>query len=185
MTQDKAIVLKRDCDAVMVPSGDGISLKSGSSVWITQTLGNSYTVMTDHGHMVRIDGEDAAALGLPVTTESANQDSAAVRSLEDAKTRVWDKLKNCFDPEIPVNIVDLGLIYDCNVTALSADRYRAEVRFTLTAQGCGMGQFLRADIRQKLLTIPGIDEADVELIWEPPWSQSRMSGAAKLQLGIE
>ena len=185
MTQDKAIVLKRECAGVMVPSGEAIALAAGSSVWITQTLGNSYTVMTDHGHMVRIDGQDASALGMAVTTQAANEESVAVRSLEEAKQRVWDKLKTCFDPEIPVNIVDLGLIYDCNVMALSTGGYQAAVRFTLTAQGCGMGQFLRADIRQKLLAIPGIDEANVELIWEPPWSQSRMSGAAKLQLGIE
>lgn len=184
MTSDKAIVLKRDCEAVMVPSGEPLTLRGGSSVWITQTLGGSYTVMTDHGHMARVDGHDADALGVSASCE-ANDEEVAVNSKEEAERRVWEKLKTCFDPEIPVNIVDLGLIYDCAVSALSNGRYSATVRFSLTAQGCGMGQFLREDIRRKLLAIPAIQEAVVELVWEPPWSQSRMSGAAKLQLGIE
>lgn len=184
MTSDKAIVLSRDCEAVLVPSGDPLTLRGGSSVWITQTLGGGYTVMTDHGHMARIDGQDADALGLRAS-EPVRQEELAVRTLEEAERRVWDKLKTCFDPEIPVNIVDLGLIYDCAVSTLANGRYRATVRFTLTAQGCGMGQFLREDIRQKLLAITAIEEANVELVWEPPWSQNRMSGAAKLQLGIE
>lgn len=182
MTSDKAIKLSRDCEAVMVPSGEPLTLRGGSSVWITQTLGGAYTVMTDHGHMARVDGHDADALGF---TLEPHQDESVVRSLEEAERRVWEKLKTCFDPEIPVNIVDLGLIYDCAVAPASAGRYSATVRFTLTAQGCGMGQFLREDIRRRLLAIPAIEQANVELVWEPPWSQSRMSGAAKLQLGIE
>lgn len=184
MTSDKAIVLRRDCEAVMVPSGEPLTLRGGSSVWITQTLGGGYTVMTDHGHMARIDGHDADVLGFSASPQASDEE-ADVRSLEEAERRVWEKLKTCFDPEIPVNIVDLGLIYDCAVSALPNGRYNATVRFTLTAQGCGMGQFLREDIRRKLLSVPAIQDAVVELVWEPPWSQSRMSGAAKLQLGIE
>jgi metal-sulfur cluster biosynthetic enzyme len=98
---------------------------------------------------------------------------------------VWSQLRSCFDPEIPVNIVDLGLIYHCGVTRLAQGGYRSEVRFTLTAQGCGMGQFLKEDIRKKLLAVPGVREAEVDLIWEPPWNQSMISETAKLQLGIE
>ena len=185
MTSDKAIVLSRDCAAVMVPSGEPLTLRGGSAVWLTQTLGGGFTVMTDHGHMARIDGQDADALGLAATVDAGTGEPVAVRNLEDAEKQVWEKLKTCFDPEIPVNIVDLGLIYECDVAQLSAGSYQATVRFTLTAQGCGMGQFLREDIRQKLLSIPAIGAANVELVWEPPWSQSRMSGSAKLQLGIE
>jgi len=184
MTSDKPIVLRRECAAVMVPSGEPLTLKSGSSVWLTQTLGGSFTVMTDHGHMARIAGQDADALGVEVPAATPTG-VVAVRDLEEAKKGVWDKLRTCFDPEIPVNIVDLGLIYDCAVVESSPGRYKATVLFTLTAQGCGMGQFLREDSRQRLLSISGIEEADVQLVWEPPWTQSRMSGAAKLQLGIE
>lgn len=184
MTSDKAIVLRRDCEAVLVPSGEPLTLRGGSSVWVTQILGGGYTVMTDHGHMARIDGHDADVLGFSASSQ-ASVDEAEVSSLEEAERRVWEKLRTCFDPEIPVNVVDLGLIYDCAVSALPNGRYRTTVRFTLTAQGCGMGQFMREDIRQKLLSIPAIQDVVVELVWEPPWSQSRMSGAAKLQLGIE
>jgi metal-sulfur cluster biosynthetic enzyme len=98
--------------------------------------------------------------------------------------RVWDQLRSCFDPEIPVNIVELGLIYHCEVTPLSGGGHKATVRFTLTAQGCGMGQFLKADMQKKLLSVTGVREADIEIVWDPPWNQSMISGAAKLQLGI-
>ena len=173
MNSDRPIILKRDCAAVLVPSGEKSTLPAGSTVWLTQSLGGSYTVMTERGHMAHIDGYDGDALGM-----------AAVSALKPEK-RVWSQLRSCFDPEIPVNIVDLGLIYHCGVTRLTQGGYRSEVRFTLTAQGCGMGQFLKEDIRKKLLAVAGVREADVDLIWEPPWNQSMISEAAKLQLGIE
>jgi len=167
----------------MVPSGEKVTLPGGSSVWLTQNLGGSYTVMTDHGYTVRIDGQDGDALGMKplpdVTPDGPAENSEEVQKL------VWNQLRSCFDPEIPVNIVDLGLIYDCAVTALAAGGYKAAVRFTLTAQGCGMGQFLKEDIRGKLLAVPGIREVDVELVWDPPWNQAMISGNAKQQLGIE
>jgi probable FeS assembly SUF system protein SufT len=185
MTTDKPIILGRDCHAVMIPSGERVLLSAGSAVWLTQALGGAFTVMTDHGHSVRIDGEDGDAIGLdsggafpPVGTTAVNTNS----SVED---QVWQQLRSCFDPEIPVNIVDLGLIYHCGVTRLAQGGYRSEVRFTLTAQGCGMGQFLKEDIRKKLLAVPGVREANVDLVWEPPWNQSMISETAKLQLGIE
>ena len=183
MNSEKPITLKRDCYAVMVPSGEKVTLLGGSSVWLTQNLGGSYTVMTDHGYTVRIDGQDGDALGMKplpdVTPDGPAENSEEVQKL------VWNQLRSCFDPEIPVNIVDLGLIYDCAVTALAAGGYKAAVRFTLTAQGCGMGQFLKEDIRGKLLAVPGIREVDVELVWDPPWNQAMISGNAKQQLGIE
>jgi probable FeS assembly SUF system protein SufT len=183
MTDEKPIALKRDCEAIMIPSGEKVQLTAGSSVWITQALGGSFTVMTDHGYMVRIAADDAQALdmasGFPT---AAGETVPAGDSIEE---RVWNQLRSCFDPEIPVNIVDLGLIYDCRVQALSGGDHKATVRFTLTAQGCGMGQFLKEDIKKKLLAVPGVREADVDLVWDPPWSQTMISAKAKQELGIE
>lgn len=185
MSDDRPITLQRECAAVLVPSGEKITLAAGSTVWLTQSLGGGYTVMTDRGLMARIDGHDAEALGATGIPEAPAADTAPARNAAEMEKLVWGQLKNCFDPEIPVNIVDLGLIYDCAVQSLSGGGYRVEVSFTLTAQGCGMGQFLKEDIRKKLLGVPGISEAQVELVWNPPWNQSRMSAAAKQQLGIE
>jgi probable FeS assembly SUF system protein SufT len=185
MNSEQPITLKRDCYAVMVPSGEKITLRAGISVWLTQNLGGSYTVMSDHGYTVRINGDDGDALGMGRTVDVKAEEPAFVESAEEIEKLVWNQLRSCFDPEIPVNIVDLGLIYDCTVTSLSAGGYKAVVRFTLTAQGCGMGQFLKEDIRSKLLAVSGIREADIELVWDPPWNQTMISGSAKLQLGIE
>jgi len=171
----------RDCNAGMVPSGETVALSAGSSVWLTQALGGTYTVMTERGYSVRIDGRDADALGLTPADDVRPAD-AGPASIED---RVWHELRSCFDPEIPVNIVDLGLIYDCRVSRRPDGGYKAAVRFTLTAQGCGMGQFLKEDIKKKLLAVPEMREVDVELVWDPPWNQSMISGSAKHQLGIE
>jgi probable FeS assembly SUF system protein SufT len=185
MKQDKPIILKRDCAAVLVPSGESTILGAGSMVWLTQSLGGSYTAMTDLGHMVHIDGQDGDALGMAAVSSLKPEDSVTGESIETIEKRVWNQLRSCFDPEIPVNVVDLGLIYHCGVTRLAQGGYRSEVRFTLTARGCGMGQFLKQDIRKKLLAVPGVREAEVELVWDPPWGQNMISDAAKLQLGIE
>ncbi len=185
MTTEKPITLTRDCPAVMVPSGDPVSLSAGSPVWLTQALGGTYTVMTERGYTVRIDGRDADALGLTPSDDVARARTSAETGPASIEDRVWHELRSCFDPEIPVNIVDLGLIYDCQISKLSDAGHRASVRFTLTAQGCGMGQFLKEDIKKKLLAVPGIREVDVELVWDPPWNQSMISVSAKQQLGIE
>ena len=184
MADEKPIALARECQAIMIPSGEKVTLAAGSHVWLTQALGGSFTVMTDHGHMVRIDGADAGALGMADGQEFNALDRAAGTG-ESVEERVWNQLRSCFDPEIPVNIVDLGLIYDCRAEALAGGGHKAKVRFTLTAQGCGMGQFLKEDIRKKLLAVPGVREADVDLVWDPPWNQSMISPKAKQQLGIE
>jgi probable FeS assembly SUF system protein SufT len=184
MNNDKPIILKRDCAAVLVPSGEKVSLPAGSTIWLTQSLGGGYTAMTELGHMVHIDGQDHDALGLAGVSPLRPDHTAADENIETVEKLVWAQLRSCFDPEIPVNIVDLGLIYHCGVTRLPAGGYRSEVRFTLTARGCGMGQFLKNDIRKKLLAVPGVREAEVELVWEPPWGQRMLSEAAKLQLGI-
>lgn len=180
MTAEKEITLTRDCPAIMVPSGEAMSLPAGTKVWLTQSLGGSYTVMTDHGYTVRIDGRDGDILGL-----AKLEDSKPLGSASSIEEQVWSQLRSCFDPEIPVNIVELGLVYDCQVKALPTGGHKAVVHFTLTAQGCGMGQFIKEDIKKKLLSVPEVREADVELVWDPPWSQSRMSVNAKHQLGIE
>ena len=182
---DKSIALKRDCAAVLVPSGEKTTLPAGAVVWLTQSLGGSYTVMTERGYMAHIDGLDGDALGMAAVSALRAEESGGGENIEEVEKRVWDRLKTCFDPEIPVNIVDLGLIYHCGVSRLAAGGFRVEVRFTLTAQGCGMGQFLREDIEKKLLAVPSVRAAGVELVWDPPWNQSMISGPAKLQLGIE
>ena len=178
----EARTLTRDIEAAAIPYGDKIPLTMGSTVYITQALGGSYTVMTDHGYMVRIEGKDADAIGEQVVAGPTEADVAG-RSLEQL---AWDQLKTCYDPEIPVNIVDLGLVYECAVVPLSGEDAgnKATVRFTLTAPGCGMGDYLKQDVRQKLLTVPGIKEADVDVVLEPAWNQTMMSEAARLQLGL-
>lgn len=181
MQDHKPIILVRECEAVMIPSGEKVVLGAGSTVWLTQALGGSYTAMTDHGHMVRIECADADALGLSGDSGS----SAPAAGANSVEERVWQQLRSCFDPEIPVNIVDLGLVYSCRTEGLAGGGYKATVRFTLTAQGCGMGQFLKEDIRRKLLAVPDVRETDIDLVWEPAWNQSMISPEAKLRLGIE
>jgi probable FeS assembly SUF system protein SufT len=168
VTTEKPIALTRDCTAIMIPSGEKIVLVAGSTVWLTQALGG-----------------DAEALGLLVTDDLQGVEASVESASGSIEDRVWNELHSCFDPEIPVNIVDLGLIYDCQVTGLADGGHKATVRFTLTAQGCGMGQFLKEDIKKKLVAVPGVREVDVELVWDPPWNQSMISGSAKHQLGIE
>ena len=167
MSAENPISLRRNCFAIMIPSGERIALSAGSTVWLTQALGGSYTVMTERGYSARIDGSDGDALGL---ADSQSQDSPgrADGSPGSLRELVWQELRSCFDPEIPVNIVDLGLIYGCDVQSLSSGAHKAIVRFTLTAQGCGMGQFLKRDIEKKIQSVPGIEQVDVELVWDPP-----------------
>lgn len=171
-------VLRRDCDAFLIPSGAKLRLQSGTEVMITQALGGSYTVNV-YGNLARIDGKDGDALGKPVL--AAEETLPEGTSLEEA---VWAKLKTCYDPEIPINIVDLGLIYECNITPLGDNKYRIDIRMTLTAPGCGMGTVMANDVKEKLTSIPGITEVNVDVVFDPPWDQGRISDAAKLQLGI-
>jgi probable FeS assembly SUF system protein SufT len=185
MKSEKPTILSRDCEAALIPSGDKITLSSGSTVWITQSLGGSYTVMTDRGHMARIEAKDGDAIGFNPVLENKAEVVTGSDSQETVESRVWEQLRTCFDPEIPVNIVDLGLIYGCAVKPRNGAGYKARVQFTLTARGCGMGQFLKRDIENKLSAIPDIKEVEVELVWDPPWNQSMISQRAKQQLGIE
>ena len=178
MRSEKQIVTTREIEAREIPSGMKLTIPEGTPLAITQSLGGTYTVLTPYGYMARVDGKDADAIG----EEVAAPDTAAEgKSPEEL---AWEQLKTCYDPEIPVNIVDLGLVYKCEVTPRAEGGQKAEVRFTLTAPGCGMGDTLKEDIQQKLLSVPGIEEADVQVLFDPPWSMSMMSDAAKLQLGM-
>jgi len=178
------ITLSRDCQTVQIPSGKEIMLPAGTQVTITQSLGGAYTVMTDYGYMVRIAGKDADAIGKEAEAALQAGASGAAEGSVDLEKSVWDQLKTCFDPEIPVNIVDLGLVYHCQVTPLPEGGNKAEVTFTLTAPGCGMGDWLKVDIESKVISVPGIEEVDVEVVFEPLWDQNMMSEAAKLDLGL-
>jgi probable FeS assembly SUF system protein SufT len=182
MYSNEPVTLKRDCDAAMVPVGTRVTLKQGEQAYITQSLGGSYTVIVN-GNMFRIDGKNADALGLEQTLSPAAQ-AEKPASLEDLEKLLWQQMKTCYDPEIPVNVVDLGLIYDCAVEPVAGGGNRVDVKMTLTAPGCGMGEHLRHDVQSKLLEIEGVDEVNVALVWEPPWNQSMMTEAAKLQLGL-
>ena len=173
-------LLERDVDVTAIPYADRISLQKGHPVIITQALGGTYTLVTMQGYMVRLDGQDADAIGKEVEA-GPTAEEAAKKPLQEL---AWDQLKTCYDPEIPVDIVELGLVYSCEVAPLPEGGSKVAVRFTLTAPGCGMGDILRQDIERKMLALPGIKEADVQLQLEPPWDQSRMSEAARLQLGL-
>jgi probable FeS assembly SUF system protein SufT len=172
------IILSRDCDAVQIPSGHPLVLPAGMSVVVTQSLGGTFTVATPGG-LARIELKDADALG--IDPEAA---SAKVKVEGSTEQAVWDQLKTVFDPEIPVNIVDLGLVYDCAVTKKDDGSATVNVKMTLTAPGCGMGPTIAADARGKILSLEGIADAEVDLVWDPPWNQAMISEAGKMKLGI-
>ncbi len=178
--QREARALTRDVEVAAIPYGDKLTLTAGATVYVTQALGGSFTAMTDHGYMVRIEGKDGDAIGEAVVAPPTEAELAG-KSLEQ---RAWDQLKTCFDPEIPVNIVDLGLVYKCEVASLAEGGDKVTVHFTLTAPGCGMGDYLKRDVEQKVLALPGVKEADVQVVLEPAWNQTMMSDAARLQLGL-
>lgn len=176
------VELKRDVEASVIPVGTKVTLQKGEHAFITQSLGGTYTVVVN-GNMFRIEGKDADALGFEAATQTATPTGGPVTP-EKIEKEAWDAMKTCYDPEIPVNIVDLGLIYDCKIASAAENSYRADVKMTLTAPGCGMGPVLAQDVQNKLLMIEGVDEANVEVVWDPPWHQSMMSEAARLQLGL-
>jgi len=182
MTVNEAITLGRDCEAIQIPSGIRLTLSAGTRVQLTQSLGGTYTVMTETGLLAHIAGKDADAIGQDIVPSPIG--SAGGMAEEPVEKLVWDRLKTCFDPEISVNIVELGLVYRCEVTPLAEGGNKVELRFTLTAPGCGMGDVLRRDIESKLRSVPGVIEADIQVVLDPPWNPSLMSEAAKLQLGL-
>jgi probable FeS assembly SUF system protein SufT len=180
------ITLAREVDAIQIPSGDHVKLPAGTRVIVTQALGGTYTVATDHG-LARIQSKDADALGIDAAEEKKKADAASSSNIPDdagdLEMEVWQQLRGVYDPEIPVNIVDLGLVYDCRVEN-NEGKHKATVRMTLTAPGCGMGPTIAADAQARIMTIEDMDEAAVELVWDPPWNQSMISEEGKMKLGM-
>ena len=177
---NQVVELKREVTAVQIPSGDVLTLPEGERVYITQILGGSYTVATDHG-LARISRENADALGAEAA--EASPEAAELDENATLEERVWDTLKCVYDPEIPVDIVNLGLVYDCAIED-EAGKTVVSVKMTLTAPGCGMGPVIAADAQAKIMTIDGIDDARVELVWDPAWNQEMISEEGKMKLGM-
>ncbi len=177
------IKLTRDVDAIQIPSGDSLTLPSGTPVFITQKLGGTYTVATSQG-LARISSQDTDALG--VDPEEEKKKGEEIEKLKDAplEEQVWAQLKGVFDPEIPVDIVNLGLVYDCEIVKQDDGKTVVEVKMTLTAPGCGMGPVIAADAQAKIMTIDGIDEAKVDLVWDPAWNQDMISEEGRMKLGM-
>ena len=176
------IHLTRDCDAIQIPSGTPIRLRAGDEVMITQSLGGSYTVATREG-LAKLAGKDADALGLEIAAAPAASAGGADEG-PVKEEQVWEVLKTCYDPEIPVNIVDLGLVYDCVVERGEGGGARVLVKMTLTAPGCGMGPAIAAEAKGKILGLGGVAEAEVDLVWDPPWNQGMISETGRMQLGL-
>ena len=184
MHENTEFTLARDVEAIQIPSGTKTTIPAGTPGVITQALGGSYTVATYQG-LARVAESDADALGLEKAAAAANgAEKPAASTGEVDEKMVWDQLKQCFDPEIPVNIVDLGLVYDCQLTKRPEGGTKVDVKMTLTAPGCGMGPAIAYDAQSKILTIDGVDEADVQLVWDPPWNQSMISEAGRMKLGM-
>ena len=173
-------ILRRDVPAIQIPDGNVVMLRGDTQIIITQQLGSSFTVMSDFGALYRIDAEHADALG----KEPASRGAAGHGSDETLEQRVWGVMRQCYDPEIPVNIVDLGLVYNCEIEEIEPGRNRVDIKMTLTAPGCGMGPVLAQDVKRGVEALDGIAEAEVEVVFDPPWNQNMMSEAAKLQLGF-
>lgn len=178
MFRETTLEIKRDVDAILIPQGLKVTLKAGSLAHVTQSLGNAYTLHVN-GNLVRVAGIDGDALGLVIL------DSPDINALDGTiEDKVWQQLKTCYDPEIPVNIADLGLIYDCEVSPLGKNDHHVKITMTLTAPGCGMGPVLVTEVEEKLKEIKGVTEVKVDLVFDPPWDRDKMSDEAKLQLGL-
>lgn len=185
--EENDIKLARDCEAILIPNGIPITMQEGEVVSVMQQLGGSFTVYYN-GNLVRVDGRNADALGFDVPEDAPQSVQKVEKEIvgngfvdEDA---VWAKLKTCYDPEIPVNVVDMGLIYELDIFPLEDGGNRVEIQMTLTAPGCGMGPYIVEDVRSKALEVDNVFEVKVELIWDPPWSQDMLSEEAKLTLGL-
>lgn len=178
MFRESSIEVLREVDATLIPSGTKVTLQPGTFVSVTQALGNAYTIYVN-GNLVRVAGKDGDALGLVIL--ELPDINAVEGSVED---KVWQQLKTCFDPEIPVNIVDLGLVYQCIVTPLGMNDYQVHIVMTLTAVGCGMGPVLVNEVQEKARLIHHVTDVKVDLVFDPPWTREMMSDEAKLQLGL-
>jgi probable FeS assembly SUF system protein SufT len=179
-SQNEAVTFVRDCPAVLIPAGERVTLPQGSTGFMTQALGGSFTIYIE-GNLFRIAGSDGDAIGKePLTAPDVPEDATEA----DIESAVWQQLRTCYDPEIPINIVELGLVYECKLERAPSGNRVVKVRMTLTAPGCGMGEVLAQDVREKIEVIPTVERADVELVFDPPWSQSMMSEEARLEAGL-
>ena len=173
----------RDCDVVVIPDGYETTIPEGAIGFITQVLGGNFTVQMTNGYLVRVAGKDAEAIGREIETPPEATVDGDGNLVVSSKT-IWERLRSCYDPEIPVNIVDLGLVYECEVDELEGQTYNVMVRMTLTAPGCGMGPAIQADVENKILCVETVDEVEVDLVWEPQWTREMMTEAARLELGM-
>jgi len=191
MTSYKPVIIQQDCPAHLIPVGTPVSLQAGQEVVIVQDLGGAYTLQVN-GNLVRVDGQYAAALGLEPKVEQPTTQTFDKKLVDDGtvdEDSIWDQLKTCYDPEIPVNIVELGLIYECDIIPLFDEHEhlignKVYIEMTLTAPGCGMGPVLLGDVQQRVATVVNVTEVQVELVFDPPWDRNMMSEAAQLQLGM-
>jgi probable FeS assembly SUF system protein SufT len=179
-SQNEPVTFARDCPAVLIPAGDHVTLPEGSKGFMTQALGGSFTIYIE-GNLFRVAGRDGDAIGKPVLAAPEVPEDATEAEIESA---VWQQLRTCYDPEIPINIVELGLVYECKIERAEAGQRVVKIKMTLTAPGCGMGEILAQDVREKVEVIPTVDRADVELVFDPPWNQSMMSEEARLEAGL-
>lgn len=181
------VTFGRDCEVTQIPSGHKLSLPRGTEAMVTQTLGGNVTLQVpSHGILAQVMSRDLDALlkdGIPIGQAPATEPEAPPAGPADDKA-VWETLKTCYDPEIPCNIVDLGLVYDVKLTPTPSQRSRIDVKMTLTAMGCGMGPAIAAQARDKILALAGVAEANVEIVWDPPWNQGMITEAGKKRLGI-
>lgn len=177
---NEPVTLARDVPGVIIPIGQTVTLKEGTAGFITQALGGSFTVYIE-GNLFRVSGTDADALGKDPVLPPAVPEDATDKDIEEV---IWAQLKTCYDPEIPVNIVDLGLIYRCEIESRPDGSRAVSVDMTLTAPGCGMGEILVQDAQDKISIIPTINDVEVELVFDPPWNQAMMSEEARLQTGM-
>jgi len=180
---NQLITVTRDCDGTLIPSGESITLIKGTHVRITQALGGDFTLFVN-GNLVKISGEDADAIGLEAKEKKEIKNNIIdIKKIIDEKY-IWEQLKTCYDPEIPVNIVELGLIYDLKLDFFKEKGTAVEIKMTLTAPGCGMGPAIAEDARNKVLQVPGIFDVNIHLVWDPQWNRDMMTEEAKLQLGL-
>ncbi len=179
---NEPITLLRDCEATLIPEGASITLREGTAVYVTQALGGSVTVNVN-GSLARIPPHSVDAIGLEVEALSAESAAPSGDGTVD-EALLWDQLRTCYDPEIPINIVELGLIYRCEIHPIDGGGNLIDIDMTLTAPGCGMGPFLVDDVEQKLAQVPNVSEVKVELVFEPMWNPEMMSEAARLQTGL-
>ncbi len=177
------VEISRDCDAIQIPDGITVTLKAGTPAVITQSLGDTYTIQTPTlGGLYRISGKDADAIGKAVAKPEGGADLSPDGPVDEEL--VWNQLRNVYDPEIPVNIVELGLVYSLEIERIESGGSKVDMQMTLTAPGCGMGDVIAADAKMRIESLPGIEEARVEVVFDPPWNQEMMSEAAKLELGL-